>query len=89
MVVALGIYSQRQIVSIVPISQETLWRRVWIDKYDGQGNVMDVSVHRLRSKLESGSPFQRIITVRGRGYMLLKNPITPSSCETKPENQSH
>ena len=70
-----------------PVNQETLLRRVWSDKYDGQGNVVDVSVHRLRRKLESGSSFQRIVTIRGRGYMLLKNPLTPNGAVTKVESQ--
>ena len=47
-----------------PVNQETLLRRVWSEKYQGQGNVVDVSVHRLRRKLESDSPMQRIVTVR-------------------------
>lgn len=72
-----------------PVNQETLLRRVWGEKYQGQGNVVDVSVHRLRRKLEGGSPIQRIVTVRGRGYMLLKNPLTAAGAETKVESQPH
>ncbi|MBI4288075.1 MAG: winged helix-turn-helix domain-containing protein [Chloroflexi bacterium] len=58
-----------------PVNQETLLRRVWGDDYRAQGNVVDVSVHRLRRKLEGGSAAQRIVTVRGRGYMLMKTPL--------------
>ena len=71
-----------------PVNQETLLRRVWSEKYQGQGNVVDVSVHRLRRKLEGDSPVQRIITVRGRGYMLLKNPLAPHDTDAKAETVS-
>ena len=55
----------------VAMNQETLLRRVWGPDYRGQGNVVDVCVHRLRRKLEGapGSP-KLILTIRGAGYML-------------------
>ncbi len=55
----------------VALNQETLLRRVWGPEYRGQGNVVDVCVHRLRRKLEAtpGSP-KLILTIRGAGYML-------------------
>lgn len=53
-----------------PVNQETLLRRVWGEDYRGQGNVVDVSIHRLRRKLGGNSAPHRILTVRGRGYML-------------------
>lgn len=71
-----------------PVNQETLLRRVWSDRYQGQGNVVDVSVHRLRRKLEGGSSAERIVTVRGRGYMLLENPLTTPISGANPRKQS-
>jgi len=51
-----------------PINQETLLRRVWGRDFTGGSNVVDVSIHRLRKKLGED---ERILTVRGRGYMLV------------------
>ena len=51
-----------------PINQETLLRRVWGSDFTGGSNVVDVSIHRLRKKLGED---ERILTVRGRGYMLV------------------
>lgn len=54
-----------------PLNQETLLRRVWGDDYTGQGNVVDVTIHRLRRKVEADPALpRRILTVRGAGYML-------------------
>ena len=61
-----------------PVNEETLLHRVWGDDYHGPVNVVDVSVHRLRRKLERGPAPQRIVTVRGRGYML-REVFSPSS----------
>jgi len=51
-----------------PINQETLLRRVWGKDFTGGSNVVDVSIHRLRKRLGDD---ERILTVRGRGYMLV------------------
>jgi GAF domain-containing protein len=51
-----------------PTNQETLLRRVWGRDFTGGSNVVDVSIHRLRKKLGDD---ERILTVRGRGYMLV------------------
>lgn len=60
-----------------PVNQETLLRRVWGDDYNGQGNVVDVTVHRLRRKIEVDPAVpRRILTVRGAGYMLGFKPQT-------------
>ncbi len=53
-----------------PLNQETLLREVWSKDYQGQTTVVDVSIHRLRKKLEAASPGTHILTVRGLGYML-------------------
>ena len=55
-----------------PVNSETLLRRVWGQNYSGQANVVDVTVHRLRRKLESSGAKGLIATVRGIGYMLVK-----------------
>lgn len=52
-----------------PLNQETLLRLVWGEDYRGVGNVVDVSIHRLRRKLEDSSGERCILTVRGLGYM--------------------
>ncbi|MBI2847446.1 MAG: winged helix-turn-helix domain-containing protein [Chloroflexi bacterium] len=53
-----------------PLNEATLLRRVWGEGYSGQGNVVDVCVHRLRRKLEKAGSRSRILTIRGMGYML-------------------
>lgn len=60
-----------------PLNQETLLREVWSKDYQGQTTVVDVSIHRLRKKLEAASPGTHILTVRGLGYMLAtgKQPV--------------
>lgn len=54
------------------VDQDTLLRRVWGEDYNGRSTVVDVGMHRLRRKIEEGpgGP-RRIVTVRGRGYMLV------------------
>ena len=60
------------------VDQEALLHRVWGDDYGGRSTVVDVGVHRLRRKIESGTgTARRIITVRGSGYMLV--PVTTRS----------
>jgi DNA-binding winged helix-turn-helix (wHTH) protein len=53
-----------------PLSQDVLFRQVWGVSYRGQSNIVDVSIHRLRRKIEEdpGAP-RRILTVRGAGYL--------------------
>ncbi len=52
------------------LSRTYIAERVWEITFDGDSNVVDVSVWRLRGKIDE--PFQRklIHTVRGRGYVL-------------------
>lgn len=55
-----------------PLSQETLKRRVWGDAYHGESNVVDLTIHRLRRKIEENpSQPRRVVTVRRAGYMLV------------------
>ncbi|MDP2728093.1 MAG: winged helix-turn-helix domain-containing protein, partial [Dehalococcoidia bacterium] len=54
-----------------PLTHDVLLRLVWGLQYEGQPNVVDVSIHRLRRKIEDDpSHPKRIVTVRGVGYML-------------------
>jgi len=43
---------------------------VWDVNFDGDSNVVDVSVRRLRAKLDEPFPLKLIHTVRGSGYVL-------------------
>lgn len=51
------------------LSRTYIAERVWEMSFDGDSNVVDVSVWRLRGKIDE--PFERkfIHTVRGRGYV--------------------
>lgn len=62
-----------------PVNQETLWRRMRSDDSPLQSNTVEVSLHYLRRKLESASSRRWIISVRGQGYMLLKQPLPLSN----------
>jgi two-component system copper resistance phosphate regulon response regulator CusR len=52
------------------LSRSYIAERVWEMSFDSDSNVVDVSVWRLRAKIDE--PFERklIHTVRGRGYVL-------------------
>ena len=43
---------------------------VWDYSFDPQTNVVDVLVHRLRSKVDKDFPHKMIQTIRGVGYVL-------------------
>jgi len=43
---------------------------VWDYSFDPQTNVVDVLVHRLRSKVDKDHPVKMIQTIRGVGYVL-------------------
>ena len=52
------------------LSRTLIAEQVWDISFDGDSNVVDVHVRRLRSKVDD--PFDRklIHTVRGAGYVL-------------------
>jgi DNA-binding response OmpR family regulator len=53
------------------LSRETLLDRVWGYGYFGDGRLVDVHVHRLRTKVEADAANPRhVVTVRGLGYRL-------------------
>lgn len=53
-----------------PLSRDFLAQQVWDMPRDGETNVVDVHVRRLRSKVDDPFPRKLIHTVRGVGYVL-------------------
>lgn len=54
-----------------PVNESTLLKEVWEkDNSLPQGNIVNVTVHRLRKKLSTYSDSEVIQTIRGRGYMI-------------------
>lgn len=52
------------------LSRERILESVWGYDYDGEARVVNVTIQRLRDKLEADpAQPQRIVTVRGVGYM--------------------
>ncbi len=52
------------------IGQEQVLRAIWGESYRGGMNVVNVTVHRLRRKLERCGYAGLVLTVRGKGYIL-------------------
>lgn len=52
------------------LSRTLIAERVWDINFDSDTNVVDVSVRRLRSKVDDPFPVKLIRTVRGAGYVL-------------------
>jgi len=52
------------------VSKTMILEHVWDYHFDPQTNVVDVLLHRLRSKLENTCPEKLIQTIRGVGYVL-------------------
>lgn len=52
------------------LSREFIAERVWDLKYEGESNVVDVNIRRLRAKIDDPHPQKLIHTVRGRGYVV-------------------
>ena len=44
--------------------------RIWGMMYEGDSNVVDVNIRRLRTKVDDSFPQKLIHTVRGRGYVV-------------------
>ena len=53
-----------------PVTKTMILEHVWDFSFDPQTNVVDVLVHRLRSKVDKGFPQKLIHTVRGVGYVV-------------------
>ena len=52
------------------ISRTQLSEHVWNDSFDSLGNVIDVTVHRLRKKIDGGRSEKLLHTLKGVGYVL-------------------
>lgn len=52
------------------LSREFIAERVWDVKYEGESNVVDVNIRRLRAKIDDPHTQKLIHTVRGRGYVV-------------------
>lgn len=52
------------------LTKTLILERIYDYNFDPQTNVIDVLVHRLRSKVDKGFPVKRIHTLRGVGYVL-------------------
>jgi two-component system OmpR family response regulator len=52
------------------VSKTMILEHVWDYHFDPQTNVVDVLIHRLRSKIDEGHRRKLIHTVRGSGYVI-------------------
>lgn len=52
------------------VTKTMILEHVWDYSFDPQTNVVDVLVHRLRSKVDKGQEAKLIQTIRGVGYVL-------------------
>ncbi len=52
------------------VTKTLILEHVWDYNFDPQTNVVDVLVHRLRSKVDKGFDSKMIHTIRGVGYAL-------------------
>ena len=56
------------------LSRPLLARRVWNTEFDGETNVVEVAILRLRNKIDAPFEVKLLHTVRGEGYVLEKRP---------------
>jgi len=52
------------------VSRTELIEHVWDESFDSFSNVVDVTIHRLRKKIDDGSDKKLLHTVKGIGYVL-------------------
>ncbi|MFQ5720387.1 MAG: response regulator transcription factor [Acidobacteriota bacterium] len=52
------------------VSRGQLAEQVWQDALDPAGNAVDVTIHRLRRKIDGDRPTRLLHTVRGTGFVL-------------------
>lgn len=52
------------------VTRTDLCEHVWDDSFDSLSNVIDVTVHRLRKKIDGDSPEKLLHTIKGVGYIL-------------------
>lgn len=52
------------------VTRTEIAEHVWDDSFDSFSNVIDVTVHRLRKKIDADRPDRLLHTVKGVGYVL-------------------
>ncbi len=52
------------------VTRQEIETHVWDSAFDSLGNVVEVTVHRLRKKIETLDQKRLLHTIRGKGYML-------------------
>ena len=52
------------------VTRTEISEHVWDDSFDAMSNVIDVTVHRLRRKIDGGREDALLHTVKGVGYVL-------------------
>jgi two-component system copper resistance phosphate regulon response regulator CusR len=52
------------------VTRTMILDRVWGMRFDPATNIVDVHIHRLRTKIDSGHSSKLIHTIRGAGYVL-------------------
>jgi len=56
------------------VDRQQLAERVWGEDDRPQSNLVDVTIHRLRRKIDEGRDGRLLATVKGAGYMLRSEP---------------
>ena len=57
-----------------PQGREMILHKVWDYQFDPGTNLVDVTVRRLRAKVDAGFPVHLLHTVTGIGYMIAEKP---------------
>jgi two-component system copper resistance phosphate regulon response regulator CusR len=52
------------------VTRTKLIEHVWDDSFDSMSNVVDVTIFRLRSKIDGGHEGKLLQTIKGVGYIL-------------------
>jgi DNA-binding response OmpR family regulator len=52
------------------VSRDTLMNQVWDENWFGSTKTLDVTIGRLRGKLESAGALERVVAIRGVGFRL-------------------
>lgn len=60
------------------LTRTDISEHVWDDDFDSFANVIDVTVHRLRRKIDGDREAKLIQTVKGVGYVLRAERSVPS-----------
>lgn len=57
------------------VTRSDIETHVWDSNFDSWGNVVNVTIHRLRKKIDGERENRLLHTVRGAGYVLSSSPI--------------